>query len=67
MYYTSVGKEASRMTATRNETGRSLRVFVAGGSGAIGQALIPKLVEKGYDVTAMTRTPGKAESITRMA
>ncbi len=55
------------MSATRNETGRSLRVFVAGGSGAIGQALIPKLVEKGYDVTAMTRTPGKAESITRMA
>ena len=45
------------------ESRRRLRVFVAGGSGVIGLALVPKLVGKGHDVTAMTRTPGKADAI----
>ena len=54
------------MTEITQQDGRSLRVFVAGGSGAIGHALIPKLVSRGYEVTAMTRTPEKAESIRRM-
>jgi len=36
-----------------------MRVFVAGASGAIGRALVPRLVEAGHDVVAMTRTPAK--------
>lgn len=40
-----------------------MRIFVAGATGAIGRALLPLFVQEGHDVTAMTRTPGKAESL----
>ena len=33
-----------------------MRVFVAGGSGAIGQPLIAELIRQGHTVTAMTRS-----------
>jgi len=49
-----------------HSTDSPLRVFVAGASGAIGQALIPKLVARGYHVAAMTRTPGKAAALSRI-
>ena len=38
-----------------------MRVFLAGGTGAIGQRLVPQLVARGHDVTATTRDPEKAE------
>src|SRR5689334_17568300 len=38
-----------------------MRVFLAGGTGAIGQRLVPHLVARGHDVTATTRDPDKAE------
>lgn len=34
-----------------------MRIFLAGGSGAIGSRLIPELVEAGHDITATTRHP----------
>ncbi len=37
-----------------------MRVFVAGGTGAIGRALVPALIAAGHQVTASTRSPGKA-------
>jgi nucleoside-diphosphate-sugar epimerase len=37
-----------------------MKVFVAGGSGAMGWRLVPQLVASGYDVVAMTRDQGKA-------
>ncbi len=37
-----------------------MRVFVTGATGAIGQHLVPELVAAGHEVTASTRTPGKA-------
>ena len=37
-----------------------MKVFVAGGSGAMGRRLVPRLVAEGYEVTAMTRDAGKA-------
>lgn len=37
-----------------------MRVFVTGATGALGQHLVPALVAAGYEVTATTRTPGKA-------
>ncbi|HEY6654587.1 MAG TPA: NAD(P)-dependent oxidoreductase [Solirubrobacterales bacterium] len=40
-----------------------MKVFVAGATGAIGKQLVPMLVEDGHEVTAMTRTPAKAEAI----
>ena len=37
-----------------------MRVFVAGGTGVIGRSLIPLLAAAGHEVTASTRTPGRA-------
>jgi 2-alkyl-3-oxoalkanoate reductase len=40
-----------------------MRVFVAGATGAIGRALVPALVSAGHQVTASTRSPGKAAQL----
>jgi nucleoside-diphosphate-sugar epimerase len=40
-----------------------MKVFVAGGSGAIGSAAVRNLLRAGHDVTAMTRSPAKTEAI----
>jgi nucleoside-diphosphate-sugar epimerase len=36
-----------------------VRVFVAGGSGAVGRRLVPQLVARGHQVTATTTSAGK--------
>ncbi|WIX82225.1 NAD(P)H-binding protein [Amycolatopsis carbonis] len=41
-----------------------MKVFLAGASGVLGQRLIPRLVEAGHEVGAMTRSTGKLESLT---
>jgi nucleoside-diphosphate-sugar epimerase len=43
-----------------------MRVFVAGGTGAIGTPLVRQLVERGHQVTATTRRPDKAEPLRRL-
>jgi nucleoside-diphosphate-sugar epimerase len=43
-----------------------MRVFLAGGTGAIGRRLVPQLVAQGHQVTATTRDPRKAELLTRL-
>jgi nucleoside-diphosphate-sugar epimerase len=40
-----------------------MRVFVAGATGVIGRALVPRLIEAGHGVTAMTRNPGRAQRL----
>lgn len=40
-----------------------MRIFLAGASGVIGGPLVPRLVRDGHEVTAMTRTPAKAEML----
>jgi 2-alkyl-3-oxoalkanoate reductase len=40
-----------------------MKVFVAGASGALGRQLVPMLVERGHEVTGMTRTSAKADQI----
>ena len=37
-----------------------MRIFVTGATGALGRHLVPGLVAEGHEVTATTRTPGKA-------
>jgi 2-alkyl-3-oxoalkanoate reductase len=37
-----------------------MRIFVTGATGALGRHLVPGLVAGGHEVTATTRTPGKA-------
>jgi nucleoside-diphosphate-sugar epimerase len=41
-----------------------MRVFVAGGTGAVGRHTIPALVHEGHMVTALARTPNKAATLT---
>jgi nucleoside-diphosphate-sugar epimerase len=43
-----------------------VKVFVAGATGVIGRRLVPMLVERGHEVTAMTRSPEKADQIRAM-
>jgi 2-alkyl-3-oxoalkanoate reductase len=40
-----------------------MRVFVAGASGAIGTRLVPRLIERGHEVTGTSRSPAKAEGL----
>ncbi|HJY94666.1 MAG TPA: NAD-dependent epimerase/dehydratase family protein, partial [Streptosporangiaceae bacterium] len=40
-----------------------MRVFVAGGTGAIGRYLIPALIADGHQVTATTRSAGKSADL----
>lgn len=40
-----------------------MRVFVAGATGAIGQRLVPLLVDAGHEVVGTTRTPSKADGL----
>jgi 2-alkyl-3-oxoalkanoate reductase len=37
-----------------------MRVFVAGATGAIGQRLLPQLIERGHEVVGTTRSPEKS-------
>jgi nucleoside-diphosphate-sugar epimerase len=41
-----------------------MKVFVAGGSGVLGQRLVPQLVERGHEVTATTTSKDKLELLT---
>ena len=43
-----------------------MKVFVAGGTGAIGIQLVPQLVAAGHDVVATTRSARGAEEVQRL-
>ena len=43
-----------------------MKIFIAGGSGAIGRFLVPQLVGEGHDVVALTRSPQRAVAIDRL-
>jgi len=40
-----------------------MRVFVTGATGVVGRHLVPGLIAAGHEVTATTRTPGKATTL----
>ncbi|HEV7495214.1 NAD(P)-dependent oxidoreductase [Baekduia sp.] len=40
-----------------------MRIFLAGATGAVGQRLVPALLEDGHEVVAMTRTAAKADGL----
>ena len=40
-----------------------MRVLVAGATGAVGKQLVPQLIEAGHQVTATTRSAGKASGL----
>jgi len=43
-----------------------MRVFVAGATGVIGRRLVPALVDRGYQVTAVARSPEKRGRLEQM-
>jgi nucleoside-diphosphate-sugar epimerase len=43
-----------------------MRVFVAGGAGAIGRPLVEQLVARGHDVTATTTSPAKLDLLAQL-
>ena len=43
-----------------------MRVLVSGATGAVGKALVPRLVERGHDVVATTRSPSRAGLVEAM-
>ncbi|MGH3233834.1 MAG: NAD-dependent epimerase/dehydratase family protein [Streptosporangiaceae bacterium] len=43
-----------------------MRVFVAGGTGVIGQRLVPQLVARGHQVTATTTSPAKLDLLAQL-
>ncbi len=43
-----------------------MRIFVAGATGALGRQLVPKLAERGHEVTGMTRSAGKRELVEQL-
>src|SRR5689334_8409175 len=45
------------------EKGATMKVFLAGGTGAIGRPLVAQLVRRGHEVVATTRTPAKAGAL----
>jgi nucleoside-diphosphate-sugar epimerase len=38
-----------------------VRVFVAGGTGAIGKRLVPQLLARGHEIVGLTRSPDRAQ------
>jgi nucleoside-diphosphate-sugar epimerase len=42
-----------------------MKIFVAGGTGAIGRPLIAKLLAKGHGLVALTRSPEKAQALVK--
>jgi nucleoside-diphosphate-sugar epimerase len=48
---------------TRSDEEATMRVFVAGATGAIGKPLVPMLVSEGHEVVAMTRSVRKADQL----
>jgi nucleoside-diphosphate-sugar epimerase len=40
-----------------------MKIFVAGGTGAIGRPLMAKLIARGHTVAALTRSPEKAQAL----
>ena len=43
-----------------------MRVFIAGGTGAVGKRLVPLLASAGHDVYATTRSAGKVDDLRRL-
>jgi 2-alkyl-3-oxoalkanoate reductase len=40
-----------------------MKIFIAGGTGAIGRPLIAELLARGHSLVALTRSPKKAQAL----
>jgi nucleoside-diphosphate-sugar epimerase len=53
-------------TQSHHPKENDVRIFVTGGSGWIGSALIPKLIGVGHQVLALARSDAAAEAVTKL-
>jgi nucleoside-diphosphate-sugar epimerase len=44
-----------------NEKGAGMKIFIAGATGAVGRPMVAQLVERGHEVTGMTRSESKQD------
>src|SRR4029079_14020269 len=58
----SCARRSSRCGSATNAR-RSLKIFGAGGTGAIGRPLIAELLVKGHVLVVLTRSPEKAHAL----
>src|SRR4029450_1498573 len=55
---------ASASSHGGNETrGAVMKIFVAGGTGVLGRALVPQLVARGHEVVGITRSASKQDLV----
>ena len=40
-----------------------MRIFIAGGTGVLGRRIVPDLLDKGHDITVLSRSPNNAASL----
>ena len=59
----SQGAGLSRQRGKTNEKGAGMKIFVAGATGALGKPLVTQLVRRGHEVTGMTRSESKQDSL----
>src|ERR671934_1968085 len=50
----------------QNEKEDTMRIFVAGASGAIGSRLVPQLIDAGHEVIGTHNSPTSAELLRRL-
>ena len=43
-----------------------MKIFVTGGTGVIGQRVVPKLIQAGHQVTGIARTDRKAAALRQL-
>src|SRR5262245_24407464 len=43
-----------------------MKIFIAGGTGAIGRPLVAELLAKGHELVALTRSPEKAQALAKL-
>jgi nucleoside-diphosphate-sugar epimerase len=60
---TALSRLLSERLKTQIEEDSTMRVLVAGATGVVGQQLVPQLVTAGHQVTATTRSAGKASAL----
>src|SRR5437763_1673514 len=60
---TGVVRGTARGRPDRSGGGTTMKIFLAGGTGVIGPALVRRLIEEGHDVTAITRKPERARQL----
>jgi nucleoside-diphosphate-sugar epimerase len=58
-----IGQQVARTQENPNPKGDTMRIFLAGASGAIGSRLVPQLIDAGHEVIGTHTSPGSGERV----